>query len=106
MSDPKRRQAGPLGALTAALAGLAGAVAVSGAAVWDAVAVTLTNNQRDLVVWTSILAALGAVALALTTVLMGERRPRSLGVVATGAALGLLTIAYWFWVIEGILDTT
>jgi hypothetical protein len=96
--------------LVATTAGLGGLIAFSSAVGYDAVVETDSDSAwRDLLGplgSISLLAALGAVALGMTAVLMGERRPRRVAVAATGAALGLLALAYWLWVIEGILDTT
>jgi hypothetical protein len=110
MIEPVAGRDTALRTLMAATAGLGGLIAVSSAVGYDAVVETDSDSAwRDLLGpfgSISLLAALGAVALGMTAVLMGERRPRWVAVAATGATLGLLALAYWLWVIEGILDTT
>ena len=110
MGDPGGGRQAALRALLAATAGLGGVIAASATVGYEAVVRTeVRSGWRDLLGplgWISIMAALGAVALSVTAGLMGERHSRGLAVAATGAALGLLTLAYWAWVIEGILDTT
>ena len=81
-------------------------VAVLAAAGWDAVAGTETDDAwRDWLGWISIVAALAAVALAVLALATSAGRSRL--VVGGGAAvLGLVTLVYWMWVLDGILETT
>lgn len=96
--------------VAAGAAGLVGVIAASAAVGDYAVARSdMGSGWRDLqgtLGWISILAALCAVGLGLTSAVMGERRRAAVGVAVIGTALGLLTMGYWVWVIEGILDTT
>jgi hypothetical protein len=79
--------------------------AVSAAVAWDA-AVGTHPDWLGPLGSISLWAALGAVALGITALITGDRRPRRVAVTAVGAGLGLLALGYWLWVIEGILDTT
>jgi hypothetical protein len=49
---------------------------------------------------------LRSFAAAAAGVLPAIARARRVAVTAVGAGLGLFTLGYWFWVLQGILDTT
>lgn len=94
-----------LRSLAAAVAGLCGLTAASAAVAWDAAIGTHPERLGPLGS-ISLSAALGAVALGMTVLITGDRNPRRVAITAAGASLGLLTLVYWLWVIQGILDTT
>ena len=54
----------------------------------------------------SIGSALTAVTFGLIAALISERGSRRAVAALVGLALGAITLAYWFWVIRGILRTT
>lgn len=93
-----------LRSLAAATAGLCGVTAASAAAAWKA-AVGTHPDWLGPLGSISPWAALGAVAVGITALTTGERRPGRVAVTAVGAGLGLLTFGYWLSVIESI-DTT
>jgi hypothetical protein len=101
---PKRSALLPL---APTLAGLAGAIGISGPLVWEALAATLTNIQSSLVIWTSNLAALAGLVLAFISALFAHQHGyAALGTAATGAALGVITFAYWVWELMRIAATS
>jgi hypothetical protein len=78
---------------------LAGTVAAA-MALGDAAAVLI--GAAGVMFVTSLTAAAAAIALGLIGLVANvERKSAVLGI-----ALALATVAYWVWVIEGILDTT
>ena len=101
MSDRHRA----LRSLAATTAGVCGVTAVCAAVAWDA-AVETHPDWLGPLGSISLWASLGAVALGITALITGDSRPRRVAVTAVGAGLGLLTLGYWFWVIQGILGTT
>lgn len=110
MRDPGVGRHAAVGTIATTVAGLGGLMAASAALGYEAVARTDSHSAwRDLLGplgSISIFAALAAVGLGVTAVLIGERRRSRVALAAAGAGLALLALAYWAWVIEGILDTT
>jgi hypothetical protein len=94
-----------LRSLAAATAGLCGVTAASAAVAWDAAIGTHPDRLGPLGS-ISLSAALGAVALGITALITGERRPRRVAITAVGAGLGLLTLGWWFSVMQSILEST
>lgn len=100
-----RDRHGALRSLAAAAAGLCGVTAACAAVAWDA-AIGTRPDWLGPLGSISLSAALGAVALGIIALMTGDGRPRRVAITAVGAGLGLLTLGYWFWVIQGILETT
>lgn len=87
-----------------------GVTAASAGVAYEAVVGTDTSNE-----WRgwlgphgsiSLGTAAGAVAVGAIALMAGDSHPLRCAMTLLGAGLGLLTLGYWLWVIESILDTT